>query len=129
MVERKSRSLNSQQRTLNSFACGERGGKGTRTPDIQLAKLALYQLSYAPVRKLRDEGSGLRGSALSTLNLQLSTAFAGQFARRSLIQQTLDGAFFLYSDLRSFRSIGFAPAGAGSDSPCRGGCRGLGVTP
>ena len=25
------------------------GGKGTRTPDIQLAKLALYQLSYAPV--------------------------------------------------------------------------------
>ena len=25
------------------------GGKGIRTPDIQLAKLALYQLSYAPV--------------------------------------------------------------------------------
>ncbi len=25
-----------------------RGGKGIRTPDIQLAKLALYQLSYAP---------------------------------------------------------------------------------
>ena len=25
------------------------GGKGTRTPDIQLAKLALYQLSYAPI--------------------------------------------------------------------------------
>ena len=24
------------------------GGKGIRTPDIQLAKLALYQLSYAP---------------------------------------------------------------------------------
>jgi hypothetical protein len=24
------------------------GGKETRTPDIQLAKLALYQLSYAP---------------------------------------------------------------------------------
>jgi hypothetical protein len=24
------------------------GGKGTRTPDFQLAKLALYQLSYAP---------------------------------------------------------------------------------
>ena len=24
------------------------GGKGTRTPDIQLAKLALYQLSYTP---------------------------------------------------------------------------------
>lgn len=27
-----------------------RGGKGIRTPDIQLAKLALYQLSYAPAR-------------------------------------------------------------------------------
>ena len=27
---------------------GRSGGKGTRTPDIQLAKLALYQLSYAP---------------------------------------------------------------------------------
>ena len=25
------------------------GGKGIRTPDFQLAKLALYQLSYAPV--------------------------------------------------------------------------------
>ena len=28
---------------------GKSGGKGTRTPDIQLAKLALYQLSYAPI--------------------------------------------------------------------------------
>jgi hypothetical protein len=26
------------------------GGKGIRTPDFQLAKLALYQLSYAPAR-------------------------------------------------------------------------------
>jgi hypothetical protein len=26
------------------------GGKGIRTPDFQLAKLALYQLSYAPGR-------------------------------------------------------------------------------
>jgi hypothetical protein len=29
------------------FTC-ENGGKGIRTPDFQLAKLALYQLSYAP---------------------------------------------------------------------------------
>ena len=28
------------------------GGKGIRTPDIQLAKLALYQLSYAPELKV-----------------------------------------------------------------------------
>jgi hypothetical protein len=27
------------------------GGKGIRTPDIQLAKLALYQLSYAPAEE------------------------------------------------------------------------------
>ena len=32
------------------FAKQKSGGKGTRTPDIQLAKLALYQLSYAPVK-------------------------------------------------------------------------------
>src|SRR5436190_24011831 len=35
------------------FRLGRRaktGGKGIRTPDIQLAKLALYQLSYAPAR-------------------------------------------------------------------------------
>jgi hypothetical protein len=31
--------------TPNAFGTG---GKGIRTPDIQLAKLALYQLSYAP---------------------------------------------------------------------------------
>ena len=28
------------------------GGKGIRTPDFQLAKLALYQLSYAPEKEL-----------------------------------------------------------------------------
>jgi hypothetical protein len=28
------------------------GGKGIRTPDFQLAKLALYQLSYAPALRL-----------------------------------------------------------------------------
>ena len=38
----------------------ERGGKGIRTPDIQLAKLALYQLSYAPVKTVRlDREEGL----------------------------------------------------------------------
>ena len=29
------------------------GGRGIRTPDIQLAKLALYQLSYTPVKVKR----------------------------------------------------------------------------
>jgi hypothetical protein len=30
------------------FCVAKNGGKGIRTPDFQLAKLALYQLSYAP---------------------------------------------------------------------------------
>ena len=37
---------------------GAGGGKGIRTPDIQLAKLALYQLSYTPFQ-LGEELSGL----------------------------------------------------------------------
>jgi hypothetical protein len=32
---------------------GKIGGKGIRTPDFQLAKLALYQLSYAPEKKVQ----------------------------------------------------------------------------
>ena len=31
------------------------GGKGIRTPDFQLAKLALYQLSYAPAKRLIEK--------------------------------------------------------------------------
>jgi len=33
------------------------GGMGIRTPDIQLAKLALYQLSYAPGQFRKTERS------------------------------------------------------------------------
>lgn len=33
---------------LAAFFTETGGGTGTRTPDIQLAKLALYQLSYTP---------------------------------------------------------------------------------
>ena len=35
------------------FTSRKSGGKGVRTPDFQLAKLALSQLSYAPVVKSR----------------------------------------------------------------------------
>src|SRR5205814_8674088 len=38
-----------RQSSLSSATRAKTGGKGIRTPDIQLAKLALYQLSYAPV--------------------------------------------------------------------------------
>jgi hypothetical protein len=44
--------------TVFAFASRRRaktGGKGIRTPDFQLAKLALYQLSYAPARNRRLE--------------------------------------------------------------------------
>ena len=34
---------------LGAFTLTSGGGKEIRTPDIQLAKLALYQLSYTPV--------------------------------------------------------------------------------
>jgi hypothetical protein len=37
-----------RQSTLSSATRAKTGGKGIRTPDFQLAKLALYQLSYAP---------------------------------------------------------------------------------
>ena len=37
-----------RQSTLTSTTRAKAGGKGIRTPDFQLAKLALYQLSYAP---------------------------------------------------------------------------------
>jgi hypothetical protein len=35
------------------------GGKGIRTPDIQLAKLALYQLSYTPFKEGEQGGKKL----------------------------------------------------------------------
>jgi hypothetical protein len=37
-----------RQSSLFSATRAKTGGKGIRTPDFQLAKLALYQLSYAP---------------------------------------------------------------------------------
>jgi hypothetical protein len=40
------------QTSLPGMNARKFGGKGIRTPDIQLAKLALYQLSYAPVALL-----------------------------------------------------------------------------
>ena len=38
-----------RQSSLSSSTRAKTGGKGIRTPDFQLAKLALYQLSYAPL--------------------------------------------------------------------------------
>jgi hypothetical protein len=41
-----------RQSSLSSTTRAKTGGKGIRTPDFQLAKLALYQLSYAPVLRI-----------------------------------------------------------------------------
>src|SRR5215217_6124987 len=48
-----------RQSSLTSATRAKTGGKGIRTPDFQLAKLALYQLSYAP-REFSILDSGLR---------------------------------------------------------------------
>src|SRR5438128_2143349 len=47
-----------RQSSLFCTTRAKTGGKGIRTPDFQLAKLALYQLSYAPVElSILDCGS------------------------------------------------------------------------
>jgi hypothetical protein len=57
-----------RQSSLFSSTRAKTGGKGIRTPDFQLAKLALYQLSYAPCEfsildcgsRIANLGSGMR---------------------------------------------------------------------
>src|ERR1700730_13646040 len=48
-----------RQSPLSSTTRAKTGGKGIRTTDFQLAKLALYQLSYAPF-ELSSLDCGLR---------------------------------------------------------------------
>jgi hypothetical protein len=62
---------------LKILAKQKSGGKGTRTPDIQLAKLALYQLSYAPVEIVDGEWLIVDGDPSST-NQILSTIKRGE---------------------------------------------------
>ena len=47
------------------------GGKGIRTPDIQLAKLALYQLSYAPGKNINHPDRALAEGRAQKLNCGL----------------------------------------------------------
>ena len=50
------------------------GGKGIRTPDFQLAKLALYQLSYAPAKLKIGDGKWKMGKCnVTTPLLRLSS--------------------------------------------------------
>jgi hypothetical protein len=64
------------------FAKQKSGGKGTRTPDIQLAKLALYQLSYAPVWDVESREFAV-GSSLNPA--------AGPASRRGLATWSVEG--------------------------------------
>jgi hypothetical protein len=48
ITSRRSASATARQSSLSTTTRAKTGGKGIRTPDFQLAKLALYQLSYAP---------------------------------------------------------------------------------
>ena len=67
--------------TVRDLSRSENGGKGIRTPDIQLAKLALYQLSYAPAAnadcRLRNAECKLAGSLVFSLSGQKSSATNG----------------------------------------------------
>ena len=59
------------------------GGKETRTPDIQLAKLALYQLSYTPVRG-SPWGKVVRLSGLEPETSRLSGGCSNQLSYRRI---------------------------------------------
>ena len=50
----------------------ESGGKGIRTPDFQLAKLALYQLSYAPGNEVESNWLRVEKKATAILILTLN---------------------------------------------------------
>ena len=52
------------------------GGKGIRTPDIQLAKLALYQLSYAPA--LLNAECRLRNAECKSGEHSAAASWSGQ---------------------------------------------------
>ena len=86
--------------------------KGIRTPDIQLAKLALYQLSYAPVNPLAHASCLWWCSGRSrSLNL----------VGRSLFQWTTDlnGRFaYAHSGLHLARMRHMARIVASEDSSC-----------
>ena len=58
------------------------GGNGIRTRDFQLAKLALYQLSYAPVGcSPRDPQAQFASDAFTFSNIHVSPAFEAEVVR------------------------------------------------
>ena len=58
------------------------GGNGIRTRDFQLAKLALYQLSYAPVVfRPRDPQAQFASDAFTFSNIHVPPAFEAEVVR------------------------------------------------
>lgn len=94
-------------------ADGRRGGKGIRTPDFQLAKLALYQLSYAPLMESRGATKELRA----------------RIERGGAISKMLECASFRSFDLPGFRTEGFFRVWGGLRLSIPSWREGLGMTP
>jgi hypothetical protein len=68
-----------RQSTLSSTTRAKTGGKGIRTPDFQLAKLALYQLSYAPAEcSILDCGRRIANIGLPTPGGQQTRPRSGE---------------------------------------------------
>ena len=76
---------NLKSKISNALLC-RAGGKGIRTPDIQLAKLALYQLSYAPGKIPGKAAEGISQKLICGLFVlrwkcfRVSVAMTGQTA-------------------------------------------------
>src|SRR5207249_7352126 len=69
-------SLDFAPRFIRSF-----GGKGIRTPDFQLAKLALYQLSYAPAFRIAECRLAIADFNPEKLS-GLGSCFPGRFSKQ-----------------------------------------------
>ena len=69
------------------------GGNGIRTRDFQLAKLALYQLSYAPVGcSPRDPQAQFASDAYPFSNIHVPPAFEAEVVRQA--RSTCVSSFF-----------------------------------
>ena len=68
------------------------GGKGIRTPDFQLAKLALYQLSYAPRKSKIEDGRWKMGDCNDPAPSVPRLGSSGSLARNVAAGRTIDTA-------------------------------------
>jgi hypothetical protein len=74
-----------RQSSLFSSTRAKTGGKGIRTPDFQLAKLALYQLSYAPC-EFSSLDCGLRIANAMSACVPLIRGFGKRRSRMPILE-------------------------------------------